>query len=803
MAIVIPVELDTHKLKRQIDESSSGLSRFGKLAALAAGAAAFGGLVETLRIGTHRFMEHERVQVRTDAVLKSTGRAAHVTARQVDELAKSIMAKSGIDNEQLQSGENILLQFRAIADQAGKNNDIFDQATKAMADLSVVMGGNTTMAAKSLGKALQDPEHGFGALKRAGVTYTDSQKNAIKFLQEHNRTLEAQKIILEGVTRATGGQADALGNTLQGKLNIASLTFKNLAMDIAGTFMPAIANAASAFGKFVSDLSGKDGFKAKLDFVFESAGELVARFWQWWSQPSLKTVRSPTSGVHTEFIPPGSQQVTNWIQQIDTAVKTTLGDWSEHAGYSLMDSLFNGAKRGASDKTGGLVKYVVMWMNPVLLGQQAEEDGAYLMGRFWKGIQGWLKKYPGVATKAIRDWLTSAGGSLTGAAGAVWDKVASTFGAGRKLRLVPLTKAMKTAISDAVAEAVHGARANLASLVGTLEDMVSQVIGSSSQSSQSKALRAGIKARQDLAEETRLRDAVTNAQTVEDRKQAQSDLQDFLDEKEAQRLDQEVSDNQEASKRKFEDLVSAFNTGSISLSDFQTRFQGLLNEYVGPDYGTTLGGLFGTSWATSFSQTAGAILAQSGLIPGGSAPLAGPNVVNPGQVGTDTTTGLREQQYQTWKTGFDTKTDELNAALRKARSDANDPNGPGGKNHTTDEQKRIDKAQDALTRHMKLVSEGGDKLTRANFGLALGGILTGPKYIAGESGNEAVIPLGSPTAVQMMRKAFGSNVNGGASNTYAITVNAGMGSDGTDIGRQIVEAIKVFERRNGPVFAGA
>lgn len=43
----------------------------------------------------------------------------------------------------------------------------------------------------------------------------------------------------------------------------------------------------------------------------------------------------------------------------------------------------------------------------------------------------------------------------------------------------------------------------------------------------------------------------------------------------------------------------------------------------------------------------------------------------------------------------------------------------------------------------------------------------------------------------------------GNTNTYNITVNAGMGSDGGRIGQLIVDEIKKFERANGPVFAGA
>jgi TP901 family phage tail tape measure protein len=73
--------------------------------------------------------------------------------------------------------------------------------------------------------------------------------------------------------------------------------------------------------------------------------------------------------------------------------------------------------------------------------------------------------------------------------------------------------------------------------------------------------------------------------------------------------------------------------------------------------------------------------------------------------------------------------------------------------------------------------------------LAKGGIVTSPTIaMIGEAGPEAVVPLGS---------------NYGMGATYNITVNAGMGASGIDLGREIVDAIKKYERTNGNVFAGA
>jgi hypothetical protein len=73
--------------------------------------------------------------------------------------------------------------------------------------------------------------------------------------------------------------------------------------------------------------------------------------------------------------------------------------------------------------------------------------------------------------------------------------------------------------------------------------------------------------------------------------------------------------------------------------------------------------------------------------------------------------------------------------------------------------------------------------------LAEGGIVEQPTFaLIGEAGPEAVIPLNK------------SNQMG---NTINITVNAGIGTSGAQVGREIVDAIKKYERTSGPVFVSA
>jgi hypothetical protein len=48
----------------------------------------------------------------------------------------------------------------------------------------------------------------------------------------------------------------------------------------------------------------------------------------------------------------------------------------------------------------------------------------------------------------------------------------------------------------------------------------------------------------------------------------------------------------------------------------------------------------------------------------------------------------------------------------------------------------------------------------------------------------------------------GARAAGSGSPIY-LTVNAGMGTQGAEVGRQIVDALKAYERRNGSVYVSA
>jgi hypothetical protein len=264
------------KFQGDVDKTASrgrrGFGLLGKAAGLAGGLIGAYGLGQAVGAVVDEVSEAQKVSAQTAAVLKSTGKAANVSAKQVDTLATSLSNMSGVDDEAIASGENLLLTFTDIRNEVGKGNDIFNQATKVMLDMSVALGQDTTQSAIQLGKALNDPIKGVGALRRVGVSFTDAQQDQIKTLVESGRKTDAQRIILRELQKEFGGSARAAGNTLPGALNKLRNVLLNLGETIAQKFTPQIQRTVNQLVKWLQNSKNQ---KTVLDTVNQIAGAVA------------------------------------------------------------------------------------------------------------------------------------------------------------------------------------------------------------------------------------------------------------------------------------------------------------------------------------------------------------------------------------------------------------------------------------------------------------------------------------------------------------------------------------------------
>src|SRR3990167_2188992 len=293
-------------------------------------------------------MESAKVIAQTGAVLKSTGGAANVTAKHVSDLSGKLLKLSGVDDEAIQSGQNLLLTFTKIRNEVGKGNDIYDQATMATLNLSVAMKKDMSSSAILVGKALNDPIKGMSALSRAGIQFTEEQKKTIKALVASGDAMGAQKMILKELETQFGGSAEAAGKTLPGQLSIAKESFANVSGQIVTAMLPALTKLLQGFSDFlVWAQANWPKFRDTVVAVFDrirAVTQQVIDYYQKNVQPAVEKVLAAISFLWEKFGGTITTVVKIAFESALTIIRNTLsiikavidgvlallrGDWSE------------------------------------------------------------------------------------------------------------------------------------------------------------------------------------------------------------------------------------------------------------------------------------------------------------------------------------------------------------------------------------------------------------------------------------------------------------------------------------------
>lgn len=200
--VVVTSTVDT----ASVAKSGGSIGDQLKKAALVGGAA----LGTLAAVGTKTYLAFEEAEANSrklTQVLDNMGKSGAAPA--VEKLADELSRLSGVDDDVIKQGQTLLATFSQVAESAGETGGVFDRATRAAVDLAATGFGDVAAASKALGKALQDPEKGVTALSKAGVTFTESQKEQIKNFAEANDLASAQAIVLKEVEKQVKGTAEA------------------------------------------------------------------------------------------------------------------------------------------------------------------------------------------------------------------------------------------------------------------------------------------------------------------------------------------------------------------------------------------------------------------------------------------------------------------------------------------------------------------------------------------------------------------------------------------------------------------
>ena len=212
-------------------------------------AVAVAGLGFVLQKGVRTLDGYNLELAKTEAILKATGFAAGVTAKELQDEAQAIAFNTLASVEGIQQAQAVLLTFDRVV------GDARAEAVGLSQDLATVFGGTAASQATQLGKALQDPIKGITALNRVGVSFTDTQKEQIRLFTEAGEAAKAQGVILEAIKNQVGGAGAAVASgTLAGAFDTAGQAFANFASKLAKS-----TGVYDATLNFVNDLG--DGLK--------------------------------------------------------------------------------------------------------------------------------------------------------------------------------------------------------------------------------------------------------------------------------------------------------------------------------------------------------------------------------------------------------------------------------------------------------------------------------------------------------------------------------------------------------------
>ena len=458
----------------------SKLKGLGRAAVAAGGAAGLAALTGTLKVGIDELTQSSKVAAQTAAVIKSTGGAAGVTAKQVNDLAGSMMRKTGIDDETIQSGENLLLTFTKVQNKAGKGNDIFTKATHVMADMSVALGQDMKSSAIQLGKALNDPVKGVTALQRVGVSFTAAQKKQIKAMVESGNTMGAQKLILQELNKEFGGSAEAAGKTLPGQINILKESFSNLAGELVATLVPAL----TAVTKFFVDNPGLA--KAMVIGILALSAAMVAlnvvlAITAVVTGPITLTMLAIAAGIAV-LIAAAILLWKNW----DTVTKALAAawDWMKSiaiaaftAVLSTITSVWNTISRTITGAVNAVTGVITSGWNTIRsISSNIWNAIRSVISAVWGGITGTVSGAVGTITGAI-----SAGwNAVRSVTSSVWNAIKGTVSdvvGSVKSIINGLASWLNGVAHGAISSALHAVESAFHFIVSGAEDAVSSVKG--------------------------------------------------------------------------------------------------------------------------------------------------------------------------------------------------------------------------------------------------------------------------------------------------------------------------------------
>lgn len=449
------------------DQASSGLSSLGgalsSLGGVALGVAAGGiaALGAGIVSGIGDAREAAQIMAQTEAVIKSTGGAAGVTAQEVADLAGQLSAASGnslFGDSQIQAAENYLLTFTNV------KGEILTGATQIATDMAQALGTVPQAQAMQLGKALNDPVAGISALTRVGVTFTQQQKDQIAAMVEAGDTAGAQQIILAELNKEFGGSAKAAADADGGMARLTD-RFGELMESIGAAVLPVLNVLIGVLNDQIMP-----AFEQNVGPAIEQVGSVVmplitqavdvlAAIWRDTLQPAIV---EGARFFNEELAPILNDLGTAFLPVVSAAVQLLAGYWDNVLRPALA-AAWNFFKSNIIPILADVARWLATNLPPAI---QAASD------RFNNDILPAIRAVHGFLANQLLPALTS-GARFLGDVATAAGRVATAFGENLQRGI----ESVAGLVAGALTSAFEGAQGILNSAVGWFNNIRDAVAG--------------------------------------------------------------------------------------------------------------------------------------------------------------------------------------------------------------------------------------------------------------------------------------------------------------------------------------
>lgn len=339
---------------RGVNDAKSGLDRLGGFAknagALLAGAFTAGAVaVGAFTISSVRAADESwKVSKALDQAAKNAGVFGSTDAdiqKATDALkdhAQKLGELTGIDDEVLLSMEKTWMSVPTLA---GLGTAGIQNLAKVAADVAAGTGKDIESIGGAFVKVAGDGETAMSKLLRAGIVFTDEQKNTYQAMLDNNDEIGAQTYLIDQLGTKYEGMAEAAASPLD---RITQM-WQNFQETIGTALMPALEKLAPLLGAALAEMVASPDFQAFLSQLVQTFIDMIPQIEA--LLPSFLEFIQDILPKMIELLPPTLDLVSKLIPILEVLIPLVSGlvdFWN--ALLSPMDTV-NGALKIWNDYT--------------------------------------------------------------------------------------------------------------------------------------------------------------------------------------------------------------------------------------------------------------------------------------------------------------------------------------------------------------------------------------------------------------------------------------------------------------------